>query len=108
MTAHEHWLVTGFPALRARTFVRHALASSPDLLLVLVVHPGLRARAEEAVEALPAAARARVELMSGNPAAIDFGLSGVSYLGLAGRVTRVHHFYQSQSYALDEREARQL
>jgi len=108
MSEHEHWLVTGFPALRARTFVRHALAARPEVALVLVVHSALRGRAEQVLSTLPAAARARVDLLSGNPAAIDFGLSGASYLALAGRVARIHHFYHSQSYSLDEREARQL
>ena len=36
MTA-ETWLVTGFPALRARAFVRRVLAVRPEVSLVLVV-----------------------------------------------------------------------
>ncbi len=107
MTA-ESWLVTGFPALRARTFVRRVLAVRPDLSLVLIVHPALSARANQVLSGLSAEARARIEVMSGNPAAIDFGLSGKNYLALAGRIARIHHFYQSLSYSLDEREARQL
>jgi thioester reductase-like protein len=104
----EQWLVTGFPALRARTFVRRALAAPEPGRLVLLVHPALRERAERWLSAQNAASRERLELVSSDPAAIDFGLSGASYLALAERITRVHHFYQSSSYALDERGARHL
>jgi thioester reductase-like protein len=104
----ERWLITGFPALRARAVVRRVLEVRPDVSLVLLVHPDRKVQAEALLFALDAAASARCDVVLGNPSAIDFGLSGADYLALAGRVARIHHLYQSHSHVLDEVASRSL
>ena len=85
-------LVTGYPGLRARFVVRELLVGEPDTEIVALVHPGRRADAELAREAL--AGGERLRLLSGDPAAIDFGLGAARYRELAASVRLVHHCYQ--------------
>jgi nucleoside-diphosphate-sugar epimerase len=85
-------LVTGFPGLRARALVRLALAADPELRPILLVHPRRLERAVEALAELAGGDRAR--LLSGDPAAIDFGLAREQYRALADEVRVIHHAYQ--------------
>ena len=101
----ERWLVTGFPALRARKLVELALHSLPELELSILVHPQRLVEAGAVLERFGSAAE-RCQLVEGKAGAIDFGLSGPNYLGLARTVTRVHHLYQSFEHGLSDREAR--
>ena len=85
-------LVTGYPGLRARAFVREVLAAEPETRLIALVHPARRAEAEARLDQEPE--RSRVRLVAGDPTAIDFGLDASSYAELAATVTVVQHFYQ--------------
>ncbi|HEY3495798.1 MAG TPA: SDR family oxidoreductase [Polyangiaceae bacterium] len=85
-------LVSGFPGFRARAVLRVALEAEPDARPVVLVHPARRADADAALAAL--AGGERVELLEGDPAAIDFGLDRKSYAELAETVTHLQHLYQ--------------
>lgn len=88
----ETILILGFPGFAARRLALHLLAHEPTAALVLV------RRAEDADESanvlgsLSPGERARVTELEGDPAALDFGLSGAEYRKLAGSVERVFHF----------------
>jgi thioester reductase-like protein len=84
-------LVTGFPALEARKLVEHVLSNESETRLALVVLPKLLETAERHIGKLEPEARARVEVLEGDAAAIDMGLSGTEIRSLARRVTRIHH-----------------
>lgn len=77
-------LVAGYPRLLARELARTS-AQAGDTALVLV-RPRDHARA--AAE-LPESEHLR--LVTGDPTAIDLGLSGAAYVELLGSVTHVHH-----------------
>lgn len=85
-------LVTGFPAPRARHVLVALSRAEPQTRLLALVHPE---RLEEARELLAQSElqSARVELIAGDPTAIDFGLSGPAYLALARAVDVVHALY---------------
>lgn len=85
-------LVTGFPGLRARALAAAMLAGDRDARITLLVHPNRLADAEVALGAF--LARDRVTVLSGDAAAIDFGLRGADYRELAESVRVVHHAYQ--------------
>jgi thioester reductase-like protein len=101
----EDWLVTGFPALRARTLVRLALALRPEVKLTLLVDRERRSAAEAVLSELDPLVAPRVKLLLCQVSAIDFGLAGATYMELARRTTRVHHLYQTLDRNLDERTA---
>jgi thioester reductase-like protein len=84
-------LVTGFPGLQARKLVEHLLAVEPETRVTLVVLPKLGDEAEEALARIDPGAQKRVEVLEGDAAAMDMGLSGREYRELAARVTRIHH-----------------
>lgn len=89
--SERHLLVTGFPGFRARAVVSAAL-EAPGVNLTLLVHPRRRDDAE--VELAKLGRGDRVRLLSGDPAAIDFGLSRAAYFELAQDVTDIQHVYQ--------------
>jgi nucleoside-diphosphate-sugar epimerase len=91
MTA-DSVLITGFPGLRARALAAALLAGDRDARVTLLVHPNRYADAEVALGAF--LARDRVTVISGDAAAIDFGLRGADYRALAESVRIVHHAYQ--------------
>ena len=69
-------LVTGFPGLRARALAAAVLAGDRDARVALLVHPNRRADADVVLSAF--LARERVTVLSGDPSAIDFGLTGAA------------------------------
>jgi thioester reductase-like protein len=84
-------LVLGLPSPSARQFVQHLLGASPGKVLALV-----RERDGAELEAWRAtlAESERLELVSGDPGAIDLGLSGVEYRRLCEQVSHIHHLAQ--------------
>jgi len=85
-------LVTGFPGFHARKLALHLLAAEPDAQLVLLRGASDSERSAEYLSGLEPSQRARVRELTGDPAALDFGLSGAEYLELARSVQRVYHF----------------
>ncbi len=90
--AGETLLVTGFPGFHARRLTLHLLEAEPEAKLVLLRRPSDAERSAECLAGLAPEARARVSELDGDPAALDFGLSGRDYLHLAESVQRVFHF----------------
>lgn len=99
-------LVTGFPGLGARRLVEHVLATEPDTEVVVVVLEAFLPQAAAFIDAYAEEARGRVEVLTGDVAAIDLGLSGEEYLHLARRVTRIHHLAVATFVGVDEATAR--
>jgi len=90
--AGELLLVTGFPAFFARKLAFHLLAAEPDAKLLLLRPPSDAEASAAELAVLDPAQRARVTELEGDPAALDFGLSGADYRKLADSVDRVYHF----------------
>ena len=86
-------LITGYPAPRARCIVEAVAHAEPDLTLLSLVHPERIEEAEQRRAALGPDMAARLTLLAGDPAAMDFGLRGSDYLDLAQRVDVVHAAY---------------
>src|SRR5262249_46189740 len=97
-------LVTGYPRLHARAVCAEILASDPAARVRAVVptRDGEEARARLAD--LPADVAQRLDLLDGDPSAIDMGLSGAELKELAGQVTRIH-CCPSMAYAGVDRRA---
>jgi thioester reductase-like protein len=87
-------LVTGFPTFRARKMVEELLVASEKSLIYVIVQTKLAEQAKAFLEQRTPAERKRVVVYEGDPAAIDFGLSGAEYRELSARVHRVHHMAQ--------------
>ena len=90
--AGESVLVTGFPGFYARRLSFHLLEAEPELKLVLLRRKSDAERSTEYLASLTPSRRARVTELEGDPASLDFGLTGRDYLNLAGSVQRVFHF----------------
>jgi thioester reductase-like protein len=84
-------LLTGLPSFPARTICEEIVRSSPRTLVYALVRAKHEADAREFLDALPLEQRARVELVEGDAAAMDLGLSGVEFKQLASEVDRIHH-----------------
>ena len=90
--AGETLLVIGFPEFRARRLALCLLAAEPAARLVLLRRPRDAEASAARLALLEPEQRARVSELEGDPAALDFGLSGAEYRALAGSVDRVYHF----------------
>jgi Male sterility protein len=101
--AGEVLLLTGFPGYRARALLELLAEREPNAEAWLVVPPAALPRAEGLVSSsgLP---RERVRLISGEPCAIDLGLSRQTYGELTSRVDRFFALYQTT----DSRARREL
>jgi thioester reductase-like protein len=97
-------LITGYPRLGARKLLERILASEPETHLVMLVLPKLVDQAQQFLAGLGEAA-ARVELLEGDAAAMDLGLSGAEYRELASRLTRIHHVAQVSYVGVDRETA---
>jgi thioester reductase-like protein len=85
-------LLTGFPtSLLARKVLVRLLEQDAGTQVKCLVPDAALGDARAAVQALPKPSRARVELIKGDPSAMDFGMSGKRYLALARGVHVVHH-----------------
>jgi thioester reductase-like protein len=91
MHASDVVLVTGFPSLLARSVCVEVLRQDDRARVKVVVQPRAQANAAEALAQLAPGDRERVQIVEGDAAALDFGLSGAEYQLLAREVTRIHH-----------------
>jgi nucleoside-diphosphate-sugar epimerase len=102
MVAARVTLVTGFPNFRARHVVAQILGSSLDGVWA-VVAPKDIAFAEEWRAELPLRQRTRLRLLTGEPWAIDMGLSGSEYRELIQAVDCIQHLAQTSGTAAERR-----
>ncbi len=85
-------LITGFPSsFLARKLLPRVLDRRPNDRVKCLVPESALEKATAALHELPKPSRARVELVKGDTAAMDFGMSGARYLELAKHVQVVHH-----------------
>jgi thioester reductase-like protein len=88
----ETVLLTGFPSNElACRVLAGLLASEPAARVVCLVPARFTEAAHGWLEGCTDEARARVELLEGDVAAIDMGLSGREYRELIAKVRRIHH-----------------
>jgi thioester reductase-like protein len=98
-------LVTGFPSLAARAVCFELVRADERRRVHALVRAGSTDDAEAALGELAPAVRARVNLVEGDAAAIDFGLSGAEFKALAREVTHIHHCAQVTHLGVDRKTA---
>jgi thioester reductase-like protein len=105
-------LLTGFPSFPARRMCEELLRGDSESGRRTLVHAVVRSKfaseATAALESLPEEQRARVNLIEGDAAAMDLGLSGEEFLGLAREVDRIHHVAQVSYLGVDAKTAAQV
>ena len=85
-------LVTGFPtSFLALRVVRKLLRDTPDSQLRLVVQSKSLERARELLAGMEGATPGRVQVLEGDAASIDMGLSGAEWVALSREVNIIHH-----------------
>jgi thioester reductase-like protein len=90
-------LLTGYPSFVARAMLGElvggfASPSPGDKTFVhAVVQPKFAAEARALLDEMPVDQRSRVNLLEGDAAALDLGLSGVEFHALVREVDRIHH-----------------
>jgi len=89
-SAAAHYLVTGLPSLLARRIVEQILGFEPRAFVHSLVHQDDVDVVGQFLAGLDAQQRARIRVLSGDPVALDWGLSGSEYVDLAKRVNRAH------------------
>jgi nucleoside-diphosphate-sugar epimerase len=85
-------VLTGFPGgLLARRVLAALLGSSAQPHVTCLTPPKQLEAGEQALSELAPELRARAQLVSGEPTAMDFGLAGKRFMELAERADVVHH-----------------
>jgi thioester reductase-like protein len=84
-------LLTGLPSFAARTTCEEIVRASKSTLVFALVRAKFEAEARDFLDALPLDQRSRVQLVEGDAAAMDLGLSGIELKQLASEVDRIHH-----------------
>jgi thioester reductase-like protein len=84
-------LLTGLPAFGARKMCEELVRSSPRTLVYAIVRGKFEAEARAFLDELPIGERSRVELVEGDAASMDLGLSGDEWKRLTREVDRIHH-----------------
>ncbi len=87
----EDVLVTGAPTPAAVALCAHLVASDPRARVRAVVPEHGVAATHAALAGLPPEQRARIELLTGDAASMDLGLSTAEYLAVAATTTTIHH-----------------
>ncbi len=98
-------LLTGLPSFAARTMCEEIVRTSPKTLVHALVRGKFEAEAREFLDALPSDQRSRVQLVEGDAAAMDLGLSGVELKQLASEVDRIHHAASVSYLGVDHESA---
>jgi thioester reductase-like protein len=102
-------VVTGFPtAFLARRVLRRLLQDDRHLEVRCVVLQKYLEQASEELERLEHAERRRVEVIEGDTAAMDLGLSGAEFGALAGEVNVIHHCAAITYLGVDDALAEQV
>lgn len=99
-------VVTGFPSsFLAGRVVRKLLADDGGLRISCIVPKKFLERAEKALEAMGGDAAKRVEIIEGDAAAMDMGLSGAEFRALAKDARVIHHCAAITYMGVDRRVA---
>jgi thioester reductase-like protein len=108
MPADDVVLITGFPSLLARAVCAEIVQTDRTARVMCLARSKLAEEARTALEELPVSQRDRVELVEGDAAAIDLGLSGAEFKALARKVTRIHHCAQVTYLGVDRGTAERV
>jgi thioester reductase-like protein len=100
-------LLTGFPSFVARRMCAELLAT-PGTFVHAVVRPKLFADARGALDLFSLGERSRVNLLEGDVAAMDLGLSRDELEMLAREVDRIHHCAEISYHGADRTVAEQV
>lgn len=84
-------LLTGFPSFAARKMCEELVRTGPRTLVHAVVPQKFEAEARDALDGLTLDERGRVNLVEGDAAAMDLGLSGAELASIAPEIDRIHH-----------------
>lgn len=104
-----HTLITGFPSsFLAVCTLRNVLQTEKHTKVVCVVHEKFQKRALEILSELNKADRARVEVLEGDTASMDLGLSGKEFRALSETVNVIHHCAAVTYLGVDRRIAEQV
>ena len=101
-------LLTGFPSFPARKMCEELVRGERRTLVHAIVHPKFETGAREALDALPLEQRARVNLIEGDAAAMDLGLSGAEFRALTAEIDRIHHMAQVSYLGAERKLAQQV
>ena len=101
-------LLTGFPSLLARAVCSEILRADAGARVFALTRSTSIDESRGYIDALPVEQRKRVQLIEGDPGAIDFGFSGAEFQSLARQVTRIHHCAQVTSLSADRKTAERV
>lgn len=101
-------LLTGFPSFAARKMCEELVRTGPRTLVHAIVHTNDESEARDALDALPLEQRGRVNLVEGDAAAMDFGLSGAELAAIAPEIDRIHHMAQVSYLGADRKLAERV
>jgi thioester reductase-like protein len=101
-------LLTGFPSLLGRSVCAEIVRSDARARVFAVVRQKLVQEAQRHIDELPLHQRKRVQVVEGDAAAIDLGLSGAEFKSLAREVTRIHHCAQVTYLSVDRKTAERI
>jgi thioester reductase-like protein len=101
-------LLTGFPSFPARKMCEELVRAEERTLVHALVRAQALAEAEGALDALPLEQRRRVNLIEGDAAAMDFGLSGGELAKLMPEIDCIHHMAQVSYLGADKNLAAQV
>ena len=92
MTDGTKILITGFPgSFLASRVLQNVLAKDPTSRVTCLVHGKFLGKAGHAIKALSPEHMSRVEILEGDAASMDLGLSGKEFMALAETVNVIHH-----------------
>jgi thioester reductase-like protein len=100
-------LLTGYPSFLARAMLAEVLREGRALVHA-VVRAKFAAEARALLDELPREQRARVNLLEGDAASIDLGLSGAEFHELTREVDRIHHCAQVTYLGVDRATAQHV
>jgi thioester reductase-like protein len=106
-------LLTGFPSFGAKKMCEELLRPVPDgadkrVLVHAIVRAKFAAEARAVLDELPLEQRSRVQLVEGDAAAMDLGLSGAEFRSLAKEIDRIHHCASVSYLGVDRTTAEQV
>jgi len=106
-------LLTGFPSFGAKKMCEELLRPAPDgskgkTLVHAIVRGKLAGEARAMLDELTLEHRSRVNLIEGDAASMDLGLSGQEFKALAKEIDRIHHCASVSYLGVDRATAEQV
>ncbi|MEO7731379.1 MAG: dephospho-CoA kinase [Kofleriaceae bacterium] len=99
-------LITGFPAFTAKRMIGKILAAEPETKLYVLVRDRYAADAERFLQGLPD--RTQAEVLIGDIADMDLGLSSAEYRALSRELTWIHHLAGIYFMGVDDATAHRV